>query len=83
MKRRWQLQEAKNRLSEVITQALEQGPQTITRRGVEVAVVVSVAEYNRLTTPRTSLVDFFRSSPLCETDLDTSRQKGPLREVTL
>jgi prevent-host-death family protein len=29
----WQLQDAKNKLSEVIERALRQGPQLITRRG--------------------------------------------------
>ena len=34
----WQLQEAKNQLSEVVEQALKTGPQIITRRGVDTAV---------------------------------------------
>ncbi len=33
----WQLQEAKNKLSRVIDDAINNGPQIITRRGVEVA----------------------------------------------
>jgi antitoxin Phd len=44
----WQLQEAKQKLSTVVDRALSEGPQTITRHGVETAVVVSVAEYRRL-----------------------------------
>lgn len=39
----WQLQEAKNRLSEVIHAAQSQGPQTITRHGVPVAMVIPIA----------------------------------------
>jgi prevent-host-death family protein len=39
----WQLQEAKNRLSEVIHAAQSQGPQTITRHGEPVAMVVPIA----------------------------------------
>ena len=38
----WQLQEAKNRFSEVINAAEHEGPQTITRHGKPVAVVVPV-----------------------------------------
>ena len=38
----WQLQEAKNRFSEVIQAAEHQGPQTITRHGRPVALVVPV-----------------------------------------
>jgi len=41
MARKWQLQEAKNRLSEVVDLALEEGPQTVTRHGKEVVVVVA------------------------------------------
>lgn len=39
----WQLQEAKNRLSEVIHAAQRLGPQTITRHGEPVAIVVPIA----------------------------------------
>ena len=42
--REWQLQEAKNRLSQVVDSALHDGPQTITLRGKPAAVVVSFDE---------------------------------------
>jgi len=45
----WQLQTAKQKLSEVVDRAIAEGPQTISRRGRETAVVVSVGEYRRLT----------------------------------
>ena len=60
----WQLQEAKNRLSEVVDKALNQGPQVITRRGAETAVVLSMDDYRRLRQPEIDLVDFFQASPL-------------------
>ena len=44
----WQLQEAKAKLSEVIEVAAKNGPQTITQRGVETAVVLSIEEWRRL-----------------------------------
>jgi prevent-host-death family protein len=44
----WQLQTAKQKLSEVVDRAAREGPQTITRHGVEVAVVVGVEEFRRL-----------------------------------
>jgi prevent-host-death family protein len=46
--RTWQLQEAKARFSELIETALMEGPQVVTRRGVEAAVVVPIAEWRRL-----------------------------------
>ncbi|MBX3483150.1 type II toxin-antitoxin system Phd/YefM family antitoxin [Phenylobacterium sp.] len=44
----WKLESAKARLSEVVRQARDEGPQTITVRGREAAVVVSTEEYRRL-----------------------------------
>ena len=39
----WQVQEAKNRFSEVIERALHEGPQTVTRHGKPVVRVVAVS----------------------------------------
>ena len=69
----WQLQEAKNRLSEVVDKALHQGPQVITRRGAETAIVLSIEDYHKLRQPDTDLVDFFQASPLTGVDLDLDR----------
>ena len=77
----WQLQEAKNKLSQVIDEAATAGPQVITRHGREVAIVLSMAEYHRLTTRPESLVDFFRNSPLVGVALDLTRDKSPIRDV--
>lgn len=44
----WQIQEAKNNLSEVITLAIRQGPQLITKHGEKTAVVLSYNEYEKL-----------------------------------
>lgn len=83
MLREWQLQEAKNKLSQVVDEALTQGPQIITRRGVEVVIVLSIADYQTLqkaSAPQSNIVDFFRYSPLVEVELDLSRDKSPVRE---
>lgn len=81
--RAWQLQEAKNRLSQVVDSAMKDGPQTITLRGKPAAVVVSFAEYRQLTQPKTGLAQFFRQSPLSALDLDLSRSDELPREVDL
>lgn len=81
--REWQLQEAKNRLSQVVDGALHEGPQTITLRGKPAAVVVSFDEYRKLTLPRTRLSQFFRQSPLHGADFDLSRSADLSREVEL
>ena len=44
----WQLQEAKSRFSEFLNAALKKGPQIVTRRGVEEAVLVPIEEWRRM-----------------------------------
>jgi prevent-host-death family protein len=57
----WQLQDAKNRFSEVVKRARDQGPQTVTVHGQRAAVVLSAMEYDALVRPRQSFVDFLLS----------------------
>jgi prevent-host-death family protein len=79
----WQLQDAKSRFSELVKKALADGPQLVTKRGVESVVVLSVKEYRKLKQPKTDLVAFFRQSPLRDVDIDLSRVKDPSREIAL
>jgi antitoxin Phd len=44
----WQLQDAKARFSDFLNAALEKGPQVVTRRGVEAAVLVPIEEWRRI-----------------------------------
>jgi len=44
----WQLQDAKARFSEFLDAALNKGPQVVTRRGVEAAVLVPIEQWRRL-----------------------------------
>ena len=81
---KWQLQEAKNRLSEVVRKASDEGPQVITLRGDDAVVVVAADEYARLTRkPKGNLVDFFRTSPLAAIALDVTRSRDTGRRVAL
>lgn len=79
----WNLQDAKNRFSELVREALRAGPQVVTRRGKETAVVLSVEEYRRLARPKVSLVKFMGSSPLRNIELDLDRNQDTSREVDL
>ena len=45
---KWQLQDAKARFSELIEDSLQKGPQVVTRRGIDTAVVVSLEEWQKL-----------------------------------
>lgn len=69
----WQLQDAKNRFSRVVEDALREGPQTVTRRGEPVVVVVSIETWERLCGARPSLKDYLQESAL--DGLDLSRDK--------
>ena len=80
MRQMWQLQEAKNKFSRVVEKAITHGPQIITRRGLEVVVVLSYDEYNRLRKPVSDIVEFFRSSPLVGVELDLERDRSLPRE---
>ena len=44
----WQVQDAKSRFSEFLEACLLEGPQMVTRRGTEAAVLVPVHEWRRL-----------------------------------
>lgn len=75
----WQLAEAKNKLSEVVTRALTDGPQRIRRRG-QVVVVLAEADYQRLTGERETLKDYLLQGPDLS-DLVLTRAERPPREV--
>jgi antitoxin Phd len=44
----WQVQDAKARFSEFLNTTIKKGPQVVTRRGVETAVLVPIEEWRRL-----------------------------------
>lgn len=44
----WQVHDAKARFSEFLDATIKKGPQVVTRRGIETAVLVPIAEWNRL-----------------------------------
>jgi prevent-host-death family protein len=74
-KRAWQIQQVKDRLSEVVDLALAEGPQTITRHGKEVAVIVSVEEFEkrRRVGARGTVLPFLRKLRLGQLDVERSR----------
>lgn len=81
--RQWPLQDAKARFSEVVKRAGREGPQGITLRGEPAAVLVSQADYARLTGAKGSLAAFLAASPLAGLDLDVARDMAPPRKVRL
>jgi len=80
---RWQLQEAKNRLSELVRRARDEGPQVITLHGRDAAVVVSARDYARTARRKESLAEFVRRSPLAGVALEVGRSRDTGRLVKL
>mgnify|MGYP001258039355 CR=1 FL=1 len=77
----WQLQRAKAELSKLIDTSATQGPQTVTRHGRAAAVVVSPADYQRLTRRQDDFKTFLRRAALHHLKLERSRDTG--RRVVL
>lgn len=76
----WQLQDAKSKFSRVVDLA-RSTPQVISKHGVAAVVVISVEEYQRLTTPKRSLYDVLSSAP--KADLEVTRQADIVRSCEL
>jgi prevent-host-death family protein len=83
LKRTWAVAKAKAQFSAVIDHALAEGPQTITRSGRPVVVVVSVDEWDRKTERRGTLADFFAASPLRGARLRLARRRDAPRRIVL
>ncbi|SDT71741.1 prevent-host-death family protein [Jiangella sp. DSM 45060] len=81
----WSVAEAKARLSELLDTVVRDGPQTISRRGRPVVVVVSLDEWERRKRRRGTLTDFFATSPLRELggELELPSRDEPMREIGL
>ncbi len=78
--RYWQLQEAKNKFSQVVDEALAHGPQVVTRHGVETVVIISYDEFRERRVSQQTLSQFFRESPLADSEIDLERDKSMSRE---
>jgi prevent-host-death family protein len=81
----WQLQEAKQKFSELVRRTLEEGPQVVTRHGEEVVVVVPVEEFRRMSGDGEKKMDFkeFLMSGPDLSVLDLERPKELPRDVEL
>jgi prevent-host-death family protein len=83
----WQVQEAKQRFSEVMRAVRDEGPQTITRHGKEIAVVVDIDEYRRLAGPKRDFKDLLLGPPYNDAfaeimeEIVADRQNDLVREI--
>jgi prevent-host-death family protein len=65
----WQLQDAKAKFSQLVQKAIDEGPQTVTRHGKDVVVVVAAEEFRKLSARRPSLLEVLMSGPEGEHEL--------------
>lgn len=78
----WQIQEAKSHFSQVIDLAITQGAQLVTRRGNEVAVVLSLKDYELISGKKNNLLNTLLNAPKGE-ELNISRSNESIRELPL
>lgn len=80
---RWQVQEAKQRFSEVLRAAETGEPQIVTRHGEEIAVVIDISEYRHLRGEPMSLMDYLATGPHVDDELEIERRSDVPREIDL
>ena len=68
----WQVQEAKQRFSELLRVAHVDGPQFVTRHGQEVAVVIDIVDYRHMRREEAGFKDYLLSGPRFD-ELELSR----------
>jgi prevent-host-death family protein len=79
---RWQLQEAKQRFSELVRRARDDGPQVVTKHGEDVAVVVAIDDYLRLKGTVPDFKDFLLTAPdLDALDIRRPHESAPTVEL--
>jgi len=80
----WQLQKAKNGLSQLIKEAIAGEPQLVTLHGKPAAVVVSAADYERLTKRHKGKLSAALLRPdIAAEDVDFGRDRDTGRDVGL
>jgi prevent-host-death family protein len=80
----WPVQDAKARFSELLDTCLKEGPQLVTRRGEKAAVLVSAAQWERLSEgQRPTLKDLLLTDFARTDNLIPPRRKWRRRSVEL
>ena len=71
----WPVQDAKARFSELLDACVNEGPQLVTRRGAETAVLVPITEWKRLSNSARPSLKFLLLSDIGRTDLKLPQRK--------
>lgn len=79
----WPVQDAKARFSEFLEKCLTEGPQMVTKRGTEAAVLVPAGEWRRLqASARPSLKELLLSDQARAESLTPTRRRARRRAPT-
>jgi prevent-host-death family protein len=83
--RRWRLQDAKARFSEVVREAQQRGPQRVTLHGKDAVVIVGADEFDRLQRPVSGrdIVEALAASPLAEVKFERLTIRARVRDIDL
>ncbi len=81
--KKWQIQEAKAKFSQLIKETAVSGYQTITKNGEPVAYIVSKEEFELYLKPEKSILTVFDECPYPEIDLEIERSRDTIREIDL
>ncbi|QQV75767.1 hypothetical protein H6P87_01333 [Rickettsia tillamookensis] len=79
---KWQLHEAKNKLSNIIDIAMHGTPQCITKRGEDAVVIMSIKDYKQLTKKKPDFKEHLLSMPKID-NLVIERVQGKARDFEL
>jgi antitoxin Phd len=79
----WQLQEAKAQLSKVVRLCAIEGPQVLTVRGKEEAIIISKKDFDELLGKKEKFSEFMQKSPLKGVDLNIKRNPSKGRKIRL
>jgi len=81
----WPVQDAKARFSEFLETCLREGPQTVTKRGAEAAVLVPMADWRRLQNAARPTLKALLLAPSPRGDLATpergNRRRRPVTTI--
>lgn len=74
----WPVQDAKARFSELLDACISEGPQVVTRRGAEIAVLVPIAEWKRLSSAARPSLKSLLLSDSYRLDMELPQRGGRL-----
>lgn len=84
MKKEWQLQNAKNKFSEVVNNALTEGPQLVTKSGKPAVYIISAKTFDKLRNKsKQTIKNLLLHSPLRGVAIDLERKQEYLKDLSL